>query len=208
MPNLAFGDVLLYTMRYEFLGQTYLNTFHLEYHDNSGAVDDYTVFATAYLTQAEAVNQLVDDLRDATVDLLNFTDHRLQRIRSTRLAPIVSPLNLAGTVAGDALPGNAAMTLTKRGEVAARYGIGSWHQPGLPFASLDDPLTFGAATINTMNSALNNWFNIARTPPAMNGNVVPVLWNASAPLRKTRIFTIGAQPSVRVMRRRTKGVGI
>jgi len=208
MPNLASGDVLLYTLRYEFFGSTYLNTFHLEYLDTLGAVDDETAFFGAYLTQAEAVNQLIDDLRDITSDSLNFVDHRLQKIRAARHAPLVSQLSLAGTIAGDAMPGNVAMVATKRSDLATRYGIGSWHQPGMPYASATTPADWDSAAMAGLSTALNNWFNLGRTPPGMVGVVWPTLWNATTPLRKTRITTITVQPTIRVMRRRTKGVGI
>jgi len=208
MADLASTDKILYTLNYSQLGQRFMNTFWLEYFDVDGAVDNYAAFGNAYLEQAADTGQLIDDLKVICNSQLTFVDHRFQRIRATRMTPIIQDIGVTGSQGDGESPINVAGVATKRGEVSGRWAVGSWHQPGLYPDAFATAGNLTSAYKLGLNEALNNWFNTTRTPPGMVGNVRPILFNNLNPTRVTSIVTIQAQDTVRVMRRRTVGLGI
>ncbi len=140
----------------------------------------------------------------------NVTNHF---IRAQEVDPIRSVLwevaNAgAGLVAQDATTGNISAVLTKRTDFAGRDQVGSFHLAGVPETEYADGqlnnvggwygdfLTFGSRLLD----------NIVTTT---NGIYEPVLWHKNAqPRTATRVTQFLIQPQVRIMHRRTVGLGI
>ena len=208
MPNLPNNAVLLYTIRYSQAGQTFLNTAHFKYTDNITGVDDYATYANAILDRFELAANIIADLADLMHPSITIVDHRIQQVHPVRLAPIIHTLGVPGLATGTALPTNTAAVVTKRSEFATRWGIGSWHQPGLPSSALTSAGVMATTWLDDLELALAGPLTVAFVPTAMNGEVNGVLWNITTPLRFTDVNSIQAQSTPRVMRRRTVGLGI
>lgn len=209
MPNLQDNDKLLFTVWSECGEQTILNTQVLQYITGLAGPEDYVSYAAAYLDDAVALGGLIDQLIPLLSDQYVINRVSLQCIYPNRLAAQFKTAEQIGELTGTPAPINSAITITKRSIVAARYGVGSWHQTGMPVAAI---ATGGVDWINTFYqgfaTALSNWFLPDRVPTDKSGKLEPILWSANTPLRITHVTAYEGQPSTRTMHRRTKGIGI
>lgn len=128
-----------------------------------------------------------------------------QPIYPFRLALVNSNVNAPGVKAGTQAPANVAADITKQSDVAARYGIGTWHQGGLVASDVAGGMVSGG--LETLLGNLADKIIEVKTT-ASGGVYTPVLWGAANPLRVTEITDYELQTQSRVMRRRTVGVGV
>jgi hypothetical protein len=209
MPQLSDNDIFLYTIKYQQQGQTFLNTMLLQYQVFDPSITaDYETYGGNYLADREQVGDLILSLRAETVDELAYVDHRFQKIWPTRLAPVVNNLLVYGQKVGPAAPINVAAVFTKRSIVATRYGIGSWHQPGMAIADMQTSGTWKAAEVNPISLALESAFVGEKAVAGQVGTVQGGLWSKNVPARFTNLVSINPQLTIRTMRRRTVGLGI
>lgn len=208
MPNLANNNKLLYTVRYSQAGQIFLNTLIYDYLDGFGVVDDYAVFSNAFLSDQEAAAGYIARILPNLNNSITIVDHRMQLVYPSRLAPIIHSVNSPGGVGTFGTPTNTAMTFTKRTLQATRWGVGSWHLPGLNVVDLDSVGAWNAATVTAIGLDISVPLRNPGTPTGMAGSISSVLWSPSVPLRSTPITSFVGQLQPRVMRRRTVGVGI
>jgi len=208
MPQLVSGDILLYVIRYSQQSQRFMNTLALEYFDVDGVTDDYATFCNALLARYNGGGHIITGLTDMLSSTISIDEHSLQKIHSTRLAPIrESFTGNVGAIGTGPAPLNSAVTLTKRTINATRWGIGSWHQPGLNVADMNNSGNWKDATTDALADILNVEFLGAVTPAGMVGNVQPVLFNPAVPTRKTPIISFFPNTTIRTMHRRTVRVG-
>ena len=208
MPNLVNNDVLLYTINYEQGGQRYMNTAYYKYTDSFLGNDDYAVLCNAFLSAKEVAGNFISDLKEILADSVTIIDHRMQRVAQSRLAPVIHPLNEAGEVSAAELPGNSAACVTRRTILGTRWAIGSWHQPGLTADALFNATNLNSTYMTNLEVMLNTRIRGVAQPGGSFGNIENVLWSPSVPLRFTPITAYVCQPTPRVMRRRTVGLGI
>lgn len=209
MPIMNTGDILLFTMKWRMAGQTLLNTCHYRYDANVGPGDDFEDFAPAMTARLNAADNVIDSMLDVLSNDITLEEIRLQPVHPVRYAPYVLEVNKVGQVATPAVPVNCAAVFTKRSLLATRYGIGSWHQGGIPAAVYNRATgLFTFADLNVIATQLGNAFEGNFIPDGMTGFVHGILWNYQTPLRITDIAEITPQLSARVMRRRTVGLGI
>jgi len=209
VPNLISNDKLLFTMWSLQGDQQILNTHILNYVEGLAGPEDYQLYAAAYLADCVALGGLPDTLAPYLSDQYTIQRVSLQKVYPTRLAAIFDTAASGGQVSEVAAPVNSSLTVTKRTISATRYGIGSWHQAGVPISKI---MAGGATWVNTtvagIELALDNWFLPSRVPTGKSGQVEAILWNRSTPLRITHVYGYEGQTSIRTMHRRTKGVGI
>jgi hypothetical protein len=208
MPDLVQNDVLQYSIRYLQEGQTFLNTWTFRYNDDITGTDDYVAMCNQFMADLESPTAFLDVLRGQLHTSCTIYDHRMQLIYPSRLTAVVRSYDLPGTVTGAALPTNTAAVLTKRSINATRWGIGSWHQPGLPASALTSAGVMNAAYMTALDGNVSTSLFGNITPTGANGSLEAVIWGKAVPLRFSVITSVEPQPTPRVMRRRTVGVGI
>lgn len=207
MPNLVSGDVLLATFRYSQQSQRFLNTIYFRYLDGLGGPDDYGAFANAMVADWGAPGKYIGEFPGLSSTTISLDEVWIQKVASTRLAPIKTTYNLLGLVATSPAPLNSAATLTKTSIFATRWGIGSWHQPGSVVANMANSGNWDTTHVDNIASALNTSFVGAQTPTGMSGTFQGILYNPKVPTRKTDILSFNPQYTIRTMHRRTVRVG-
>lgn len=111
----------------------------------------------------------------------------------------------SGSVAGDAMPVNTAVTVTRRGQEANRRNIGSTHIGGVPAGAI----TNGQLNILFVDAyaefAAKMLQPLLSLDPAF--EMTPILYNKEAPAESAVPIAYTLNTYARIMRRRTVGVG-
>lgn len=204
-PAAPVGAIFLLTCRYQMCGQILRNQFHFRLETNTNTRTINTV-CDAIHTKFKAVDNLsakMRELRDVTCVLL---DTGVQQISPSRFAGV----GYLENEAGNALNEGASLTqlaavLTRRSVVATRRGVSSLH---LPLANKDTFIDLGVLTadalakIGQVGNAILNFLDMG------DGITVrPIIYHRGAVPLYDYIETFIVQPQVRIMRRRTVGLG-
>jgi hypothetical protein len=214
MPNLASGDIIEATYVQRLNDQVLMNVLHFRYNGEGEGPD---LWETLDEMNDELGTGLDSDallLRTCQAENVIFERIRLQRILPTRSAARQYVYNLNGLRTGICDAQNLAATITKYTDKASHFTednhegqVGSFHVGGLvrtDYAAgriqaefLEGPLA---------DLALNLW----RPLDSAGGNMIPVLLHRNQLPTPTSDQITGAAPqsTLRVMRRRTVGVGI
>lgn len=205
MPNIAENDIMEVTFRASYQGSVILNVFHfkvttvLEGTDYELAMN---ALGTALLNKYWAAAGLWRDIMVSTYRL-NYI--RLQKIRPSRLWYIDSTVDQAGAVVEDGIPSNLAAVVIVRSENTARGKSGSKHLTGFARSELE-PDVWSADIFDALTE-LGTQFRDDVVTAAPIVTYTPVIYDR---LQNTAANIIGMTvvPEVRIMRRRTKGLGI
>jgi hypothetical protein len=110
----------------------------------------------------------------------------------------------AGKIVGACMPANTAQVITRRGEIADRHNVSSLHLPGVPVASV-------------INSFLTDAHRLVMTPfanksvesvVASDGTIFsPCAYRRDNPAESRVLLEAFPQTTVRILRRRTVGLG-
>lgn len=201
------NTVWLCTLRGTLHGQTILNTHHLVY-NGSGTIPDYEALANQFLSN-QVTNNTQFWFQFAGCVSTDFiaNEMTMQPIYPNRYnAATLSMAGSTGFLSGEALPPNVSATITKRSVNATRWGRGSNHLAGV---RLQD--TSGGRWDAGQLVLLDGYADFISGQWAAGGsflNFRPVLWNRTNPGRITDVTSASAQPTTRVERRRTVGLGI
>lgn len=211
MP-LAVDDIFLVTFKGECANQTILNTFYYR-------IDELGTAPLPTDLQAESI--LADALTAGGADVLqtlflaclpqNYTlsEVWVQKVFPARYRKHVEAEAAEGTIAADALATNLAAVISRFGIEANRHNIGSVHIGPIPTGAtwqVDGQVTstykaaliaFGGAMLEEIDLLGSNKIKW-----------VPTLFAAVGTPVHADIQTTVAQDTVRVMRRRTVGLGI
>jgi hypothetical protein len=207
MPQLASGDVLRYEIRYTQANQRFLNGVYFRYLDSFGVTDDYATYGNQMLAQFFLPAHIIDQLQSTISSTISIDSHRVQKVYPTRLAPVTSVLSIVGAVGSGPAPLNSSMTFTKRSINATRWGIGSWHQPGLNVANMQNSGNWLPTPADDLGGFLTAEFSGMHTPAGGNGSYQGIIWSPAQPTRKTDITSFDPQYTIRTMHRRTVRVG-
>lgn len=127
-----------------------------------------------------------------------------------------APINVVGLNADQCTAQNIQVSIEKKGAAGARSAVGAMHIGGLPQGSIGGGLIHpdlkgwgDGIAAKLMEDLVEPAFNTVWTPGILNKEVVP----ASNPIKYrikgiTDLFQTETHPEVRVMRRRTVGIGI
>jgi len=206
--ELTDGDILQYTLNCRYQGQVILNTWNFRVTQFVPDLVDYEDFCMEVLTDLRAPGTLIDDLEALTVPEYSFVDHRLQRVYPSRNRAVIDTLTTIGTLGETGCTVNQAAVVTKQGNVAGRFAIGSWHQTGLAQNAFEATGNIALATRTALAAALSPLASVINPDGFAGTTLSPILWGRAVPLRQTPIAQLTAQISARVMRRRTVGLGI
>lgn len=157
-----------------------------------------------------ATDSLVSNYQDVTSEDWKMAYVRYQLIYPVRYAHnVFLTTGETGTLAEPSLPANVSAVLNKKNDETGPHNRGQVHMPGLTIPSVaDGALTPGAIALYTnLADKLNDTINQAQLP-APPGTWQPCIFNRTAPIASKEFTSVTIEPTVRVMRRRTLGVGI
>lgn len=196
------GAVLQTLFRGTLYGQDVMNTFHYVY---DGPVIPSGLLALINISSVNATMQANMALwRDCvSADVI---DMRIvvQWIFPLRFRAFTTPMVPNIGNGGASLTANTASVVTLVADQASRHGIGNKHLPGLPTGSLDNGFLTNGQVVS------NQDFGTAMASSIlgfMGGALHPVIYNRAAPASSLLVVGAEVNPTVRVQRRRTVGLG-
>jgi len=204
-PLAAVGSIFLSTMRYQCGGQILRNQFHwrLEGNTNSRNINVVCDALDVEMNKTAGIFKKMAVFRESSCTLLD-TAH--QHISPSRYAGIGYVKNIGGDVVSVGIQvTQLAAVLTRRSVVATRRGVSSLH---MPLAA--DPITIdtgvvSAATLTAMGEVGNAILGTGNIGDGM--SVRPIIYHRAATPLYDYIETFIVQPQVRIVRRRTVGLG-
>jgi len=209
VADIAIGNIALVTARGTLAGQQILSTFH--YRCTSLGSSFGTPTQTA---MAELIGAIVDpaiSLHSRLIDVMpsNYTLNRwtAQVIQPVRYAEVKGTvLDTTGASGAIASTANIAAVITRRGVLGNRSNVGSLH---LPYPDALTETTTGVISAAFLADLDLLAANMRQTLTLTPSTIVfaPVLYNKGKTPNYTDITASFAQSTIRVMRRRTVGVG-
>lgn len=199
------GDVMLVTFFGNLAGSTVLNTFHYAASTVVGAPTP-AAYAAEVLAKLQTVNNLRDRFLGCCPPAYTMNELWVQFISSSRFRKLVGTINLPGTFAQDANTANLAGVITRTGSAARKDNIGSIH---VPYPNLDPGVSGGITSAAWQAEAvlLAAVVDDVQTLATL-GDITPVLFKGPPNTNAVPITDAFVQATLRVMRRRTKGLGI
>lgn len=204
-PVAVIGDKYLLTFVGELHGQTIMNTWWYKLKTMVGAPTKGAV-ALDLAVRVSAAGQMRDAFLGACPGGYTLNEIWSQPIYPTRFAKQILTPALAGTSTFASEAQNLAAVITRRGVPAARWAISSLHVPSPTVAAwvLSGSLTAAAKAVLTTLATF-----CSDPVTTLAGHVLtPVIPRGPAAGDGVDIEQAFVQTSVRVMRRRTKGLGI
>lgn len=210
MP-LAVDDIFLVTTVGECADQTILNTFY--YRIDELGVAPLPTDLQAQSILADALFGVADILKSAFLDCLpqNYTlnDVWVQKVFPARYRKTVESQAAEGTILADALATNLAAVVSRFGIEANRHNIGGVHIGPVPTGTdyqIDGQITGTyKSKLITLGGAMLEEVDLLGSNKI---KWVPTLFAATGTPVHADIMTTVAQNTLRVMRRRTVGLGI
>lgn len=201
------GDLVQTNLNMSMNGQRLMNTFHWRFEKTaSGPLDGPTVLAALNDLLASDSTWYLQNIRPAVHTSLLFDNLTSQKIRPSRWRSVKKTLALAGTSTGVPAPQNAAVSMSRWGLLAYRGAQGRIQVPGAVMADITDGKlnASGVSDFGTPSVTLA----FAETVTGA-GRFVPVLAKLveSTGYSFNEITGTDLQTTIRVMRRRTVGVG-
>jgi hypothetical protein len=206
MAGLNSSDIVEVKVIGTLFNQRTLNVFHYRIEADSGEpvyADAITAFANGFDagTQSPVLAMLACQCPEYTL-----VGCSAQRVYPTRDRAYFSASGLPGTYAGECTQTNLAATIEKWSWTGGRHGIGSMHLPATPTEAQVAGSWVGPYL--TLLASIAARLKLPYTPSEDPDCVAqPVIYNrinksASLPLQGATV-----KPTIRVMRRRTVGVG-
>lgn len=195
------GAIMSVIFRGTMYGQDVMNTFHYRY--------DGPVIASGltFLTNLIGVNAQMQANMALWQDCISedVVDNRVigQWIYPLRYRPWVIPMANATGNSGPAGTANLASVISLIADRATRHGIGNKHIPGLAINSQ----TLGFLTAGQLANNGSFGTAMATSVPILGGVMQPVIYNRLAPPDSLEVVGSEQNPTVRVQRRRTVGLG-
>lgn len=170
---------------------------------------DYFNFCNSILVGQETSPGIWPATRDLLVSEWSMDSHQLQAISPDRYVALVRQPGGAptpGTLAGVALPINTQVAVNRQSAVARRWGISILKPPFGSASSTSDKaswnLSFTTAVLAWGNKSVSNF--VGATPADV---LQPVIWSSGAVAAALEFRNVVVEPTLRVIRRRTVGVG-
>ncbi|HKY46322.1 MAG TPA: hypothetical protein VJM50_24730 [Pyrinomonadaceae bacterium] len=207
IPLIAAGDIIQIVPETRLFGQTCLNILHYKCRNAPSVGDTYVEQLTQIMTNITTspgswyTKMLAAMSEDALVTQLT-----IQVVFPARRPYVRVGAGGGGGIAADALPPNSTAQITKRSEVAARGRAGHFALPAVPMTKVASGVLLPAYVLTELAdlaAALQAPLNYGTF-----GDYDPVILNVAAPNSSPVILQCDVQQEVRIMRRRTVGLGI
>lgn len=202
------ADILEVTLLGKFINEDIQNKFHYACISVSGAAQSTQDVAAALQANFVAGAGLINLMRLLLPDEYLLTGVRYQVIAPVRQVAYPIVTSLAGLNGLGTTTGNIAFALTKRGDLAGRKNISTTHVMGTTDAGITEEgkLTPQAMTLaQNIAAFMDNQVSI--TVGGVDYEFGPVIYHPTDPGNPTPITSVIVQSTVRVMRRRTVGIG-
>jgi hypothetical protein len=203
------GSILEYSVVGQVNGQKTLTVLHYEVSAPS-AVGDPNLETNLFMAELEPLGSLniISTYLSACSSAWTLIETRGQFVGPNRFSYANHPFGLAGSIGSDCRAQNVAGVITKRTLYTGRDQIGSVHMPGVPVSEYAG----GEITAGQITRYLAIAAKLTQTVvvPTGGGTYIPVLWHRTQqfPSWSNRVQYTIVQPELRVMRRRTVGLGI
>jgi len=199
------GDIIQATIKSTVCGQTMLNV--LSYRVTAvSSTTDVQVEQSQFGAQLNVANKVIDRMQNAMSNEATIQEVSCQFIRDTRWARSVVEIDIPGGIAVPCATANVAATITKRTEYAGRWAVGSFHLGGVPNDGYDGGL------LDPDYKDLVALLAAELIQPIITGaggTYEPVLLHAPGEHGGySNLTATEVQDTLRVMRRRTVGLGI
>lgn len=205
MAGLNINDVVSVSYRGRVLGQRTVNTLH--YRITTASTNANTLAALSSWGLAYSTGPVSPTLPLLAAMPQNWVleQIRVQRVYPVRSAYIDFQDGRPGQIAVDAETTNINATITKRTPSGTRNGIGSFHAPAMPADGfLNGQLT---AAYDVLTNAYAVRFINPFTDAVELTQGTPIVYNRAFPGLSWDLTSTIVQQTLRVMRRRTVGVG-
>lgn len=204
-PPAPVGAIYLTNVRWQFAGQVLRNQFHWRLEQNTNGRTIEQVY-DALNTALSAVGGLYDKMCGLADSLCVMLDAGQQQIRPDRYAGKGFLQNKPGTNVNVGIDvTQLAAVLTRRAVVATRRGVSSLHLPLSADDTMIDAGVLSAIALTRLGEVGNAILGIFNLGDGM--TVRPVIYHRGAVPEFNYVETFIAQTQVRVVRRRTVGLG-
>lgn len=207
MYTIQNNDVIQYTMEYDILSSTCLNVLHYQVTNLTGPYVDGQSLLLEFLASQSGISGMINACTAALASNCTLVRHSAQKVYNLRYVREEELLNLPGTNAGtECTASNVAAVITKLPIIAQKGVVGSFHFPGLPA----DAYTAGSLTVayGAFMSSIATRLIVQHNLTVSGALLVPILFRRGPFNAFNPVVSTVRQTTLRVMRRRTKGVGI
>lgn len=198
------GDVILTSFNGLWHGQKVLSTFYWGINTVTGAPSN-AAFIAALDAQLLSGGNLVLKFLPCAPPQYTLVERWHQFVAPLRTQKVIVTSGLAGTGATASTTANVANVITRRGDLANKHNVGSLHVP-----ASNANVGYANGLIGAAQQALLQTLATQMLAPVVMagvGSVLPILWFKPSILNATPITSTTVQQTIRVMRRRTVGVG-
>lgn len=205
---LPVGTILEVTYRGTILGQTFMSVFHTYVFGQSTTPNDFTELSNilGYYTDA-GVGSVRPAYSAATTQAAVLTSASIQAVAPTRMRRVTQPLNSIPGLRADTQVPNVQASLSFKTNFARRRDRGGMRLPASP----DDAATgVWIGNYTTSLQALADLLIVSLIEPGGDGLYQPCIYHRDLqpPANRTDITAVIVEPTTRVIRRRTVGLGI
>jgi hypothetical protein len=203
------GAVFEYSLVGQVNGQRTISSLHYVVSIPS-AIGDPQLEALAIMAELESFGSvhLTDEFLAACSSDWTLLYTRGQFVGPIRFAYAQKPKNVSGIIASDCRAQNVSGVITKRTGLSGRNQIGALHMPGVPVSGY----TAGEITpaLQAKYALVAADLILPVTAAIGAGKYLPCLWHKTHafPAWTDQVLYTVVQPELRVMRRRTVGLGI
>lgn len=211
------GQIMEIIYRYHVNEQICMAVFHYKTNQEYTGVDEIDV-TNEMLGKVSTVstNTLLNNMASCQSSDVSYLDVSCQIVFPTRFLKFAAPITKAGSVGVSCTAQNVAAVITKQTRNAGRNAVGSLHIGGLATSLYSGGLatvTLKTSMAFVLSSMLSNIDLATSTttwlPCLANRTVIVVEGKKHYPIvGSTELYTGKIQPELRVMRRRTVGLGI
>lgn len=202
----AAGSVFTLTVVGSQNGQTTLNVLHYRAVDTADTTD-YVSFCGGLNTEFCAAGQMRDKWLACCGEEWEMKALWVQAVYPTRLVKqVFAYTGKVGTGGAECYPQNVAAVIDKTTQYASRWGRGSLHLAGTVLGA-DTGGVWDVDYVSTLAELAGRMLQQIGDGP-INPGVKPIIWSPKTPTRYPDLLDAQPRTTIRVMRRRTVGVGI
>lgn len=204
---IAVNDVIRVTFFQRLFDQRVLTVFHMRC-ITAPAPGTSDILAMTNLADqvGDPANVPLLEWRPLVTPSIVFDEVRCQRVSPTRSIYGKNFIGVNGTNAGTSVTANVAASIEKRSGIPGRTGIGRVQMAGVP----QEQMVNGSLDSVYLALVQNAWEELlGNVTVAADGSVYDwIIWGEGVPTIDNGIIDVQAKDTVRVMHRRTKGIGI
>ena len=206
MAGLNVGDIVSVTYWGTLFAQRVMNVLHYRISVDSTAATYEEAAEDLAFSMISGASSPGLAMLDAQGAEYTCNEVRVQKVNGLRERYVPYLANLSGVHAGACTTPNVSAVIIKRSASVSRRGLGTFHLPGIPETGyVNGALTAGYTTLmNLIAARLLNPVTVVLETTVAN----PVLWTIGSDPVYYPLVTATTVPTLRIMRRRTVGLGI